>query len=108
MAIVTPEATVWAALRLDLEAVGSPPESAPIDREYVAALIAMAETRLAAYIGRGLSDFIEDEEEVPEPLTQAVCLDVSCSYFNRLNPELPAAYFDLIAPWRVWSFGGAA
>lgn len=100
--IVTSESAVWAALRLDLVDDGSSPtELVPADRDHIVSLIAAAETRIEILTGLALDEL----EEVPEPLTQAIILDVSAHYFNRVNPELPEDYDSLIAPYREFGFG---
>lgn len=101
-----PAATVWAFLRVDLVDSGaSPTELAPVDADFVLSLILAAETRLETFIASTLAEVIYTLGAIPDSLTQAVCLDVSAHYFNRLNPEIPDAYFEAIAPWRAWSFG---
>ncbi|MDB5541394.1 MAG: hypothetical protein JWQ89_3121 [Devosia sp.] len=103
---LTPEATVWAWLRLDLvDSGGSPTALEPVDADTVRALIVAAEVRLETFIGTTLAEILYESDEIPEPLTRAILLDVSNHYFSRLNPELPDAYFEAIAPWRAWSFG---
>ncbi|MER9199673.1 hypothetical protein NKH74_10690 [Mesorhizobium sp. M0933] len=99
-----PEPTVWEALRLDLVPDGGSPEAlAPVDAEFVRGLIVAAQSRLERWIGHALADF----DALPPELGQALIVDVGANYFSRLNPELPAAYFDLIASHRVWGFGGS-
>jgi hypothetical protein len=39
-------------------------------------------------------------------MTQAIILDVSTHYFERLDPVLPSSYDELVAPFRSWGFGG--
>jgi hypothetical protein len=104
--IVTSEADVWAALRVDLVDDGSSPtEPAPVDRDFIRSLIVAAEARLARFIGETLAELEYAEQTVPEPLTRAVILDVTVHYFNRLNAELPDDYDQAIAPYRVFGFG---
>jgi hypothetical protein len=92
------EADAWAALQVDLtEADGTE----PADKTFIAALIASAEARAAGYVGIALDDL----DEVPATVVQAVLLDVQTHYRSRLNPELPAAYWSLIGEYRQWGFG---
>jgi hypothetical protein len=97
--IFTPQGIVWDALQVDLTEAGG---TEPVDSSYIVSLIATAESNLAAYIGKSISTF---EGDVPEELTQAICLEVQARYRNRLMPEVPPAYFALIAGHRVWGFG---
>lgn len=97
--ISTPEADVWAALQVDLTEAGG---TEPVDREYIASLIAAAEAYLAGFIGKGLATFTDG---IPPELIQAVCLDVQARYRNRLAPEIPPEYFALIGGHRIWGFG---
>ena len=99
-AIVTVEADVWAALRLDLVIVGGSPE--PIDRAFIRTLIVAAEARLARFVGRSLDEF----DPLPPALAQAIIIDVGANYFDRLNPTLPPAWDEAVAGHRVWGFGG--
>lgn len=103
--LFVPEGTVWEALRLDLIADGGSPEAlAPVDAEFIRGLIVAAQSRLERWIGHALADF---DDVLPPELGQAIIVDVAASYFSRLNPELPPAYFDLIASRRAWGFGGS-
>lgn len=105
-AALTDPATVWAWLRVDLVDSGaSPSELAPVDADLIASLILAAEVRLETFIGTTLAELLYESDEIPEPLTRAVCLDTAAHYFSRLNPELPDAYFEAIQPWRAWGFG---
>lgn len=103
---LTNPAKVWAWLRVDLFDTGeSPTTLAPVDADLIADLILAAEVRLEGFIGTTLAELLYESDELPEPLTRAICLDVATHYFSRLSPELPDAYFAAIAPWRAWSFG---
>lgn len=103
--MVVSESFIWQALRLDLvNNEDSPPSQEPVDREFVAALIENAETRLETFLGHPLSDF---DGGIPSDLALAVSIDVSQSYFNRMAPDLPDAYWQLLKPYRAWGFGRA-
>jgi hypothetical protein len=95
---------VWAALRLDLVPDGGSPEGlAPADAGYVETLILAAQERMDKFLAVKLAD----RDEVPTVLKIALMTDVSTFYFNRMNPQLPDVYFEMIAPFRRWGFGGA-
>ena len=103
---LTPAATVWAFLRVDLVDSGaSPTVLEPVDADLIADLTVAAELRLETFMSTTLAEILYEQDAIPEPLTRAICQDVATNYFNRLDPALPDSYFDAIAPWRAWSFG---
>ncbi|KQX42416.1 hypothetical protein ASD04_00125 [Devosia sp. Root436] len=102
--IATSEAELWAALQLDLEPLGTEPETyAPVDAAFVRSLIVAAEDRVSRFCGVAPIDM----DAVPPNLAAAIQIDVSTHYFARLNPVLPDAWAEMIAPHRKWGFGGA-
>lgn len=98
--IATAEAEVWAALQIDVD----PIFNVPVDRDFIRSLIVAAEHRIERFCGTAPVDM----EEVPPAIHAAILLDVGVYYFFRLNPVLPLAWDEMIAPYRKWGFGGAS
>jgi hypothetical protein len=98
------EREVWEFLQVDLMPDGGSPEMmVPADRSLIATLIVGAERRLERFVGKTLGEF---EDGLPDELKQAITLDVTTFYRNRLSPALPDIYFELISSHREWGFGG--
>ena len=98
--IATDEASIWAALQIDMTPIW---EESPQDRAFLRQLIVDAEDRIERFCGFALLDL----DTIPPNLAAAVRLDVATHYFSRLNPVLPDAWSELIAPHRRFGFGGA-
>ncbi len=93
---------VWSFLRVEAVANDdSPPTYEPVDADLIAALIDAAERRVETMIGKPLSDLAA----IPGDMNLAIAMDVSVHYFNRVNPELPDMYWQLLMPLRAWGFG---
>lgn len=100
--IATAEADIWAALQVvEYDSEGAPID--PPDAAFIRSLIAAAEDRIARFCGVAPIDM----DEIPPNLSAAIRLDVLTAYFQRFNPEPPAEWDALIAPNRVWGFGGS-
>lgn len=98
------EQYVWQYLRVEPVANDeSPPSNEPVDADFIRTLIENAEKRVETFIGSGLDEL----DAIPADLVQVIHIDVACNYWNRLAPDLPEAYWSLLMPYRVWSFGRA-
>lgn len=93
------EEMLWQMLRVEPVS----PSNEPVDASFIRLLITNAEARAERFIGGSLDDF----ETLPAELEQAIMIDVATNYFNRLSPDLPDAYWQLLMPFRSWSFGRA-
>lgn len=93
---------VWNFLRVEAVAnEESPPTYEPVDADLIASLIDAAEKRVETMIGGSLDDL----NTIPGDMALAIAMDVSVHYFNRINPELPELYWQLLMPFRSWGFG---
>ncbi|ODT47068.1 head-tail connector protein [Devosia sp. 63-57] len=97
--IATSETAVWDYLQVDRD----PFFGRPADETFIRSLIVAAEHRIQQFCGVHPVDM----ETVPPNIEAAIRLDVAIYYFNRFAPVLPHTWDELIAPNRVWGFGGA-
>ena len=104
MPIFVSESDVWSALQVDLyDNDDSPPTKEPADRSFIEFLILAAQERFDRFCTIKLADI---EGEIPVQIRMLINIDVATHYFNRINPELPEAYWNMLFPYRAHGFGG--